>query len=396
MPAWQTPRPLQFGPDGKLYVTQQNGLIDLYTVSQVNGQYTAALSQTINLIQTIPNHDDNGTLNAAVTDRQVTGLLVTGTAANPIIYVTSSDPRISNNFDSGLDTNSGILSRLTWNGTSWDKVDLVRGLPRSEENHSTNGLVLSPDGTKLYIAQGGNTNNGAPSSYFSNTSEYALSSSVLEVDLTALNALSNKTFIYGNGITSVYKYDLPTLDDPRVANDGLTGHETAGGLDVSSPFGGDNGFNQAVLPADAPLRIYATGLRNAYDIVLTQAGQLFTIDNGSNDNLGGGPIFVNGLPTNQVNNGGVGNDDTLRLLTDGGYYGHPDPNRANPTGSVIDYQTNTTLTNVASHVPTGVQIAAGYPSIRRSSPPMPIGWRSKGCSMAARRRWPISSLQPTA
>jgi hypothetical protein len=28
--------------------------------------------------------------------------------------------------------------------------------------------------------------------------------------------------------------------------------------------------------------------------------------------------------------------DTLNLLVDGAYYGHPVPNRANPTGSVID------------------------------------------------------------
>src|SRR6185369_7904700 len=164
--------------------------------------------------------------NTTVTNRQVTGIVVTGTAANPVLYVTSSDPRISSNTDLNLDTNSGILSQLTWNGTSWTKVDLIRGLPRSEENHSTNGMVLSADGTKLYIAQGGNTNNGAPSSYFSNTSEYALSGAVLEVDLVALNAMPNKTFTYSPGVTSTYKYDLPTLNDPTVPNDGLPGHET--------------------------------------------------------------------------------------------------------------------------------------------------------------------------
>ena len=141
-------------------------------------------------------------------------------------------------------------------------MDLIRGLPRSEENHSANGMALSADGTKLYIAQGGNTNNGAPSSFFGNTSEYALASAILEVDLVALDALPNKTFSYSSGVTSTYKYDLPTLNDPTVANDGLPGHETSDGLDVSGPFGGHDGLNQAILPADAPLRIYSTGLRN--------------------------------------------------------------------------------------------------------------------------------------
>ena len=42
----------------------------------------------------MPNHNDDGTLNPSVTARLVTGLLVTGTAANPVIYVASSDPRI--------------------------------------------------------------------------------------------------------------------------------------------------------------------------------------------------------------------------------------------------------------------------------------------------------------
>src|SRR5262249_34420661 len=269
------PTSLQFGPDGRLYVSQQNGVIQVYTITQPTpGVWVATPSETINLIHDIPNHNDDGSLNTSVTDRQVTGILVTGTAANPVIYVTSSDPRIgSNNIDTGLDTNSGILSQLTWTGTAWTKVDLIRGLPRSEEDHSPNGMALSAVGTKLYLVDGGNTNNGAPSSYFGNISEYTLSATVLEIDLAALNAMPDKTFTYSPGVTSTYKYDLPTLDDPTVPNDGRPGHETAGGLDVSGPFGGDNGLNQAILPANAPLRIFATGLRNAFDIVVTQAGK---------------------------------------------------------------------------------------------------------------------------
>ena len=45
----------------------------------------------------------------------------------------------------------------------------------------------------------------------------------------------------------------------------------------------------------------------AYDVVITQAGKIFTIDNGSNTLLGGVPILdAAGQPTNQVNNGGDG------------------------------------------------------------------------------------------
>ncbi len=247
------------------------------------------------------------------------------------------------------------------------KVDLVRGLPRSEENHSSNGMTLSADGTKLYLAQGGNTNNGAPSSYFSNLSEYAIGGTVLEVDLVALDAMADRQFTYAPGITSTYRYDLPTLNDPTVADDGAAGGEDAGGMDLSGPFGGHDGLNQAVLPADAPLRIYATGLRNAYDIVLTQAGQMFTIDNGGNEGLGDAPLFDgDGNPTNLVNNGGNGYFDTLHLLSDGGYYGHPNPIRAYQTGTVYSYDDAATpgviaaIADASAAVPGAVQIAPGY------------------------------------
>ncbi|MBX3503219.1 MAG: hypothetical protein KF889_27565 [Alphaproteobacteria bacterium] len=362
------PTSLQFGPDERLYVSQQNGLIQVYTVSQSSsGIWTATLDETIDLIRNIPNHNDDGTLNASIVDRQVTGVLVAGTSTNPVLYVTSSDPRIANFTDLNLDTNSGILSQLTWNGTSWDKVDLIRGLPRSEENHSANGMALSEDGTTLYLTQGGNTNNGAPSHFFANTPEYALAGTILEIDLAALAAMPDKLHTYASGVTSVYRYDLPTLDDPNVPNDGLPGNETASGMDIDGPFGGRDGLNMAVLPADAPLRIFATGLRNTYDVVITQSGQVFTIDNGANADLGGTPLFdSDGLPTNEVNNGGLGSLDYLYLLEDGGYYGHPAPIRANQSGTIYGYtdglepQVHGTVPVAWEAVPDGVDIAPGY------------------------------------
>jgi len=99
--------------------------------------------------------------------RQVTGILVTGTPNNIAIYVGSSDSRIgggSSNGDVNLDTNSGMISRLTKSGNNWQRLDLVRGLPRSEENHANNGMQLKGD--LLYVAQGGKTNAGSPSNDF--------------------------------------------------------------------------------------------------------------------------------------------------------------------------------------------------------------------------------------
>ena len=107
------PTSLQFGPDGRLYVSQQDGSIKVYNITEpTSGTWVASLADTIDLIKSIPNHNDDGSLNTTVTNRQVTGIVVTGTAANPVLYVTSSDPRISSDTDSNLDTNSGILSQL--------------------------------------------------------------------------------------------------------------------------------------------------------------------------------------------------------------------------------------------------------------------------------------------
>jgi Kelch motif len=305
------PTTLQFGPDGRLYVAQQNGVIKVYTVSRsAANTYAVTATENINVINTMPNRNDDGTLNPSVNlGRLVTGLVVTGTAANPIIYVGSSDPRIGageGGQDLALDTNSGIISKLTKAGSSWTKQDLVRGLPRSEENHSTNGLALSADGDTLYAAQGGNTNKGAPSNNFAGLPEYALSAAILSIDLQAIGSTT---------------YDLPTLDDP-----------TNPGADENDPFGGNDGLNQARLVPGGPVQVFAPGFRNPYDIAITESGQMFSIDNGGNAGWGDKPLpdSTAGTCTNDVREPGVSDRDALHRITGQGYYaGHPNPTRAN-------------------------------------------------------------------
>jgi len=295
---------IQFGPDGKLYVSQMDGKILVFNV-QRNGKnnYNATLLQTISVIHNMPNRNDMGVPQGNINGRLVTGFLVTGSAATPVIYVQSNDPRQGagpSGADKNLDTNSGILHRLTKNGNNWAKVDLVRGLPRSEENHVGNGMVML--GNKLLAMQGGHTNMGGPSNNFAKITEYALSSALLEFDLAAL----------GNGT-----YDLPTLDD----------EDRAGVNDQYDPFGGNNGKNQAILEANGPVEIYAPGFRNAYDVVLTAGGKLYSVDNGPNAGWGGEPI---GNCSNAISEQGATHRDGLHLISNKGYYaGHPNPTRGN-------------------------------------------------------------------
>jgi len=345
------PTSLQYGPDGKLYVAVQDGTIYRYTIQKTDTGYLVANTETITLVKQIPNHNDNGTLNTTVTSRQVTGLLVTGTASNPMIYVTSSDPRIggsgtensspAGDGDLDLDTNSGIVSLLTFNGTTWSKTDLVRGLPRSEENHSQNGLALDPATNQLYVTSGGSTNAGSPSVKFAMITEYALSACLLKIDLNAINNLP----VLGSG-NNKYVYDIPTLDDPTRSNSGTA--------DIDDPFGGNDGRNQAKVVAGGPVQVFAPGYRNIYDVVFTKTpgaeGRIYAVDNGPNQSWGGYPDqegtpnvtnnYVVGEPGSLgpgINDGQVNNMDNFHLIYKPGitpvYGGHPTPVRANPAGA---------------------------------------------------------------
>ncbi|MGB3681952.1 MAG: malectin domain-containing carbohydrate-binding protein [Rubrobacteraceae bacterium] len=310
------PTSLQFGPDGRLYVAQQNGAIKAYTVARDSADsYSVTKTEAIDDIKNIPNYNDDGSPmpqdNPDFGKRQVTGILVTGTAENPVIYAGSSDPRIgggagtNNKGDVNLDTNSGMISRLDRDGAGWTRTDLVRGLPRSEENHSPNGIQLSPDDKTLYVAIGGNTNNGAPSANFAELPEYALSAAILEIDLEAI------------GDTT---YDLPTLDDET----------RAGNPDANDPFGGNDGKNQARIVPGGPVQVYASGFRNAYDVLMAKSGKMYAIDNGGNAGWGDVPVNEgpDGSCTNQKNEPGTTDKDTLQLVSGAGYYGgHPNPTR---------------------------------------------------------------------
>ncbi|MCH6201894.1 malectin domain-containing carbohydrate-binding protein [Aquiflexum sp. LQ15W] len=354
---------LKFGPDNRLYLSRRKGEIQVYTIENTgNNNYRVINHEIIFDIKNIPNYDDIGTLawdraSSSRKQRQVTGLEVVGTASNPIIYVGSSDPKWGGpTGDKVLDTNSGIITKLTWTGSNWDVVDLVRGLPRSEENHSTNAVEYKVINGKPYllVASGGFTNAGAPSANFAWITEYALSAALLSIDLEVVESMPIKIDpISGRK----YKYDIPTLDDPSRPNiNGIYDPNDPGydGIDVGDPFGGNDGLNMAMIVENGPVQIFSAGYRNAYDFVVTENGKVFITDNGPNTNWGGLPENE-GNPNTVTNNYPIGepggnssnksasgewvrNQDHLLLITQdintyqfGSFYGgHPTPIRANP------------------------------------------------------------------
>ncbi len=386
------PTALHWGPDGKLYVASTkfqgdkpgfDGQIFVLSVSKASdGSFSAVIEEKIGLVAEIPNHDDDGTPNPKIQGRQVTGIEVGGTADNPIVFVTSSDPRVGGGdkqTDTNLDTNSGVLSQLTRSGPdgAWEKLDLVRGLPRSEENHATNGIAIETDPTtgeitRLFVGQGGHTNAGSPSEKLPGM-EYAYSAAILSVDYVDLMSRP----VQGSGTANPWVYDLPTLDSPLRPNIGpvqTVGVDTTGdGVDdyfytvapeANDPFGGEDGKNQAKITPDSPVQIYSPGWRNPYDVVLTSDGQLFSYDNGANPQWGLPPFgYVDGVlvaeevfdttpfdpttpdfgdfvsvnePRASIGNSFTKNYDAMHHITVPGYYaGHPNPIRASGGASEL-------------------------------------------------------------
>ena len=301
------PTSIDFGPDGNLYVAQQDGTIWQMRIERDNaevgqGTYTVISKNSILSIKTgITNHSDSGVA-TTLRKRQVTGIMTAGTASNPILYVTSSNPIHGGGpkgIEENIDTNSSVLSQLTWNGSSWDKVDLIRGLPRCEENHSINGLDSFERNGQSYllVQQGGHSNKGAPSNNFAGTPEYLLSGTILIVNLTQLEAMS----VYTDSRDGTqFKYDLPTLNDPN--REDITNTDTRfpysadhplyqATIDVNDPFGGDDSLNQAFTEAGGPVQVFSRGFRNAFDIVITEEGHIYTFDNGPNTGWGGQPVI---------------------------------------------------------------------------------------------------------
>lgn len=336
------PTALVWGPDGRLYVTEVDGDVKVLTIafgdadpsdSDPTASFYVTDAVTLDQVKTIPNYNDDGSASGQ-SNRQVTGIDVTAQYdengdqvfinGEPAVtmYVTSSDSRIGaggSGNDADLDTNSGIITKLTQTGPdSWEAVDIVRGLARSEENHALNGLEVIQEfdangklvSERIIVANGGNANTGAPSNNFAGQQEQPYSAAILEVDLDALNAMDVLT---DPSTGRSYVYDLPTLDDPT----------RAGTDDAGDPHGGNDGFNSAKITEDSPVQIYSPGYRNAYDVEVTDDGRVFTYDNGANNSWGGRPVGEAGdnggtidfaqalgyIATNLNNGEGNSNDD---------------------------------------------------------------------------------------
>lgn len=283
------------GPDNRLYASSLTGDIYRYTINS-----DGTLSERLQ-ISTV--------LTAEGGPRAIIGLAFdpAATADNLVLWITHNGPFV----DEGAEDWSGRIARLS--GPNLENFqNYVINLPHSFKDHMVNSPIFGPDGL-LYLPVGSNSALGAPDPAWGSRAERLLSGSILRVNTNAI---------------------------------------TSPPLDVKTEDGGS--YNPYA--AGAAVTIYATGVRNAYDLVWHTNGKLYSAANGSaaGGNVPGTPANYSELAACQNRPSGPytgpvapalygleSQHDFFFRIEPNGYYGHPNPQRCewvlnggNPTSGV--------------------------------------------------------------
>lgn len=298
------------GPDGKMYAATLDGHITRMTIA-ADGTLSSPQD-----ITTVRDHAVSAGLFGAP-DRSIIGMAFdpASTAANPILWVTDN-PEFVGVYN--VPDFSSHIAKLTGPALG-TYTDVIANLPRSVKDHQVNAIAFGPDGA-LYTSVGANSSMGAPDSIWKFRSEHLLSAAVLRLDTTKLPA--------------TLPLDVKTVD-------------AGGPYDPFAP--------------GAPLTVYGSGVRNAYDLVWHSNGHLYAPTNGSGAS-GATPATPNTLPADCTTHRPDGVPYTGPAVTDipsnpvpqtdfvydvkpGRYYGHPNPTRCewvldngNPTPAVDPFQ----------------------------------------------------------
>ncbi|WP_347157367.1 malectin domain-containing carbohydrate-binding protein [Pontibacter chitinilyticus] len=285
---------LTFGPDGKFYALRLDGTIERFNVDHVTGQLSG-MQELKKLVNTYGN-------------RSAVGLTFdpAATADNLIVWVSHCSSGLDNapEFD-------GKISKLTGSNLENEQLVLTK-LPRSKKDHLVNSIAFGPDGA-LYFNQGSCSSMGAYDGTWQRN-ETLLSGAVLRLDVDKLNGLP-----------------LP-LDVQTTANQSLINAAPANSITMA-----DGTYNPYA--TNSPLTIYASGVRNAFDLVWHSNGQLYVPANGSAAG-GNTPVSVLGTrrPDGTFYDGPaipattsvqVQRDWLFRINPSKpvGFYGHPNPLR---------------------------------------------------------------------
>ena len=257
-----------FGPDGRLYVCNQNGLISAFTF---DNNYNITNTEVITTITELP--DPGFTLGLAFNPFEEVAPGETATLYVTQSYLFRATPDFENNVLALSGPNHSVVT------------EVITGLPVSGFDHGINGLQFDGEGN-LLIGVGGNTNTGVFDGVFgSDAPESPLTSAILRAPISDPNFNGNV----------VYEFIDP--NDPELL-------ALASGLGVQ-PDPNNQRFGEFVKVVDVPgeleVETFAVGLRNSYDLVFTTQGHIFATDNGPN---------------------GIAEDE-LNFVPEGAFLGHP-------------------------------------------------------------------------
>jgi hypothetical protein len=249
--------------NSKLYATGLDGAIRRWTVSS-SGALTSP--QTLSLPQ--------------LAGRAIIGIAFNPTNSN-VLWISHNDPL----FPQPAKDFTGKISKLTLqsgSGFNASIQDYVVGLPRSAKDHLSNSLAFHNG--MLYMNQGSNSAMGAPDKAWDLRPERLLNAAVLQID---------------------------------------PGRNPAQPFNVQTEDRGTTNYNPYA--TNAPVKIFATGVRNAYDLVWHSNGSLYVPTNGSAAG-GNTPDDPNTSINEGLTNVATQNDYLFKVVR-GGYYGHPNPKR---------------------------------------------------------------------
>ncbi len=307
----------EFGPDGRLYVATIMGEIHRWDVNP-DGSIDKASRETLS-------HDyfDQG----AAGRRGIIGL--TFDPEDPdVIWVSDNWPIPREGKAYATPEFSGQVSKITLGaGGAFEGAEVetyVTGLPRSGGDHVSNSLEFRPNPDAggpdylLYLTQGSNSAAGEKDNAWGNRPERLLSAAVLEIDRSQ-DAPEGGFVVKTEPIID----GVPTTDNPDGA---------------FNPDGTYPGFYDPFADG-APVRIFATGVRNAYDLVWHSNGKLYLPTNGTA--AGGKSPDDPSTPQDESASNSPKQLDYLFSVQEGGYYGHPNPlrgeyilNGGNPTSGI--------------------------------------------------------------
>ncbi len=285
---------LTIGPDDKFYALRLDGNIERFAINHTDGTLTYQAT-----ISTLPTKYGTRSAIGLVFDPK-------STATNLIAYVSHCSSGLADapEFD-------GKISKLTGTGLATEQL-LVTNLPRSAKDHLVNSLAFGPDGA-LYVSQGSNSSMGAYDGAWQRN-ESLLAGAVLRLDLVKL----------GNVTLNAKTTSTQSVINAAPANSAVMSDGTYNPYSTASP-----------------LTIYASGIRNAYDLVWHSNGQLYAPANGSaaggntppsvagTRRPGTTATYYNGPAVPATSGVQVQNDWLFRInpLKGVGYFGHPNPLR---------------------------------------------------------------------